>query len=371
MASRIVRMNYGGQDKAFFRYNHRLILKHNLKMIGFLTAAMMVASFVYCAFGFNTENNEGPMRITCLIYFGVFTLCHTLHECIFKKIVKNYYIYIVLIYELVFSFLLFVGPIYDSVNIACYLPVFFTASFLLMIVPVHFTLGLAIVNLIISTIITFQFKASNLAGFDLADSMTCLCVGLFLGQQILVSRVTQINSYNTLQEQSENDLRVALELANQDPLTHVKSRAAYETFEHSIDELIDNGKPVTFALVMCDINYLKNVNDNVGHGAGDILITNCTRILQETFSQSNVYRLGGDEFVVVLKDDDYNNRAKLFKQLRTKSVNSSQYDPKQVSFACGLASFNPETDKNVSSVFIRADEAMYENKNKIKNERAS
>lgn len=371
MASKIVKINYGGQDRTFFRYNHRSILKYNLKMIGLVIIAMMVVSFVYCTFGFNTENNEGPMRIACLVYFGAFTFCHLLHEIILKKKIRNYYLYIVFIYELVFSFLLFVGPIYDSVNIACYLPVFFLASFLLMIAPMHFTVGLSLINIIISTIITYRFKAANLATFDLVDSATCLGIGIFLGQQILVSRISQIDSYNILQTESENELKIALELANKDPLTNVRSRAAYETFAHTTDELIKGNKEVDFALVMCDVNFLKNANDNVGHDAGDRLLINCARILQESFPQSNVYRLGGDEFIVVLRDDDYESRAKLFKQLRLKSLNKEEYDPKQVSFASGLATYNPDTDDSVASVFIRADEAMYENKNKIKSEKAS
>ncbi len=156
-------------------------------------------------------------------------------------------------------------------------------------------------------------------------------------------------------------------LAYRDSLTSVKNKTAYLEAEARLEEQMRLGKP-EFAIVMFDINGLKQINDAYGHDFGDMLIVSACRIICKTFTHSPVYRIGGDEFVVILEGSDYENYALLLEKLESeiKSHNDLARDDTKVSIARGIAVYNSETDLVLANVFKRADEAMYHNKAAMK-----
>lgn len=168
------------------------------------------------------------------------------------------------------------------------------------------------------------------------------------------------------EEEHFRELSSERELARKDELTGVKNNNAYREFEESLQKRIDNKvKIMPFALIVCDVNDLKKVNDTSGHKAGDELIKASCKMICEIFTHSPVYRIGGDEFVVVLSGDDYHNREKLLKKLRSrvlKNVNK----PEGAVVATGISDYESIKDKSLSDVFERADARMYENKNFLK-----
>ncbi|MBE6908947.1 MAG: GGDEF domain-containing protein [Ruminococcaceae bacterium] len=76
-----------------------------------------------------------------------------------------------------------------------------------------------------------------------------------------------------------------------DSLTGARNRRAFTEFE-------ENGldRQASYGFVMCDINGLKAVNDQLGHKAGDEMIIDVAQSLIEVFGTAHVYRIGGDEF---------------------------------------------------------------------------
>ena len=156
----------------------------------------------------------------------------------------------------------------------------------------------------------------------------------------------------------------ALDMANRDALTGVKNKHAYVSAEVALDNEISAGSDVEFAIAVCDINGLKEINDEQGHIAGDEFIKNACDIICRTFEHSPVYRIGGDEFVVILRGSDYNNRHELFREFALKQRES--YRNGTVSLAYGLSEYVAGTDLRVQDVFERADNLMYENKRRIK-----
>ena len=56
------------------------------------------------------------------------------------------------------------------------------------------------------------------------------------------------------------------------------------------------------AVVVCDLNGLKEINDRQGHDAGDLFIVRTSEALKSVFGDENVYRMGGDEFAAVIKN---------------------------------------------------------------------
>ena len=161
-------------------------------------------------------------------------------------------------------------------------------------------------------------------------------------------------------------LNTEKELARRDELTGTKNKNAYKELEKSVQSNIDNGMDYfPFALVVCDANDLKKVNDTEGHVAGDEYIKASAGILCEIFNHSPVFRVGGDEFVVFIRGNDYNNRDKLMEKLRQTSVENRDNNSGPV-LASGIAVYEPSADNLVSDIFDRADKEMYEDKQRLK-----
>lgn len=93
------------------------------------------------------------------------------------------------------------------------------------------------------------------------------------------------------------------EAMNKDPLTGLYNRRYL--FEKGVqlheNSLKNNHR---FLTAMLDIDYFKNVNDTYGHEAGDLVLKNVSRILQDHFPKSSIVsRFGGEEFCILISDD--------------------------------------------------------------------
>ena len=158
----------------------------------------------------------------------------------------------------------------------------------------------------------------------------------------------------------------AMNMANKDALTGVKNKRAYVQEETDLDELIKRNDCPPFAVVICDVNGLKQVNDNQGHKAGDEFIQSACKIICNTFKHSPVFRIGGDEFAVILKGQDYDNRCHIMEKLHT--VLDAQRHDGLMLLASGISEFDSEKDIRVQDVFERADTLMYADKKHCKSE---
>ena len=151
-----------------------------------------------------------------------------------------------------------------------------------------------------------------------------------------------------------------------DALTAVRNKAGYGAYMQKIQDLLDNSaqKP-EFAIGVFDCDNLKYINDFYGHDKGDIYIKKASQLICRTFQHSPVFRIGGDEFAVILENDDFRDREKLFAQFRKERAEiraAAEHEWEQANISMGAAVYDPETDPAVIDVARRADKAMYENK---------
>ena len=169
--------------------------------------------------------------------------------------------------------------------------------------------------------------------------------------------------------EAEAEAKSMTMIAYQDPLTHVKSKAAYDRRKMEIEWEMDSGK-AEFAVVMVDLNELKHVNDSYGHANGDHYIIGASQILCRVFDHSPVFRIGGDEFVAILQGEDYANREKLFLALqeayRKTAADETREPWQQYSAACGMAVYQGIPGETFESVAQKADAGMYQDKHRIK-----
>lgn len=172
-------------------------------------------------------------------------------------------------------------------------------------------------------------------------------------------------------QQTVNHLRQYIEyingLAYRDGLTGMKNKTAYQDAVQRIEAAIKTGKP-EFAVLVLDINELKQVNDTCGHDFGDMLIIDACRLISKVFTRSPVYRIGGDEFAIILEQGDLSRYVELLERFERELEESNRYarPEGQVSIARGIAVFEERVDLTFGDVFKRADEAMYRNKAAMK-----
>ncbi|MCR4600118.1 MAG: GGDEF domain-containing protein [Clostridia bacterium] len=161
-------------------------------------------------------------------------------------------------------------------------------------------------------------------------------------------------------------LRSEHELARKDELTGVKNNTAFKELMDAVQDNIDKGLDyLPFALVVCDTNDLKKINDTLGHVAGDEYIKASAQILCDLFVHSPVFRIGGDEFVVFLRGSDYTAREELMHSLREQILENQKSGIGPI-LASGMAEYEYENDNDVTEIFDRADREMYANKKSLK-----
>ena len=178
--------------------------------------------------------------------------------------------------------------------------------------------------------------------------------------------IKNIESEFAEREEQEKLLQSAERLMRLDELTGIKNKNAFTERVTEIDEMINSNDNVPeFAVIMCDINNLKQINDTRGHSFGDEAIQKASSMICSVFESSSIYRVGGDEFAVIVTGDDYTNRKSLLETLKTESEINGRLRTGPV-VAYGLAKYNPRVDGSFQEVFNRADGRMYANKTELK-----
>lgn len=158
----------------------------------------------------------------------------------------------------------------------------------------------------------------------------------------------------------------ALKLASLDSLTGVRNRTAYDVDLHQLKERLASKEQKEAGIVMVDVNWLKDTNDEMGHSAGDELLKSVCNVICSIYKHSPVYRIGGDEFAILLSSYDLRIRDKLLDMARN-SASKTRYG---VSFAIGMAVFD-EQDESFDDTIKRSDSEMYKNKKEIKSAASS
>lgn len=151
-----------------------------------------------------------------------------------------------------------------------------------------------------------------------------------------------------------------------DALTGVKNRHSYEIDIQRMEAEYARNRNIRFAMVFCDINNLKAVNDERGHLEGDAYIGHVAQILtKDLHSAQGIYRMGGDEFLAVYRDVDEAVIRRETEQVNADYEAMSKEMPYRMSVAIGCAVSGEEyaTLRNVLRV---ADYLMYKNKAEMK-----
>ena len=185
------------------------------------------------------------------------------------------------------------------------------------------------------------------------------------GKQLLIVGLLDEDAQIRQEQEYARKLSVARTMAVIDSLTGVKNKHAYVQWEERIDAEIEKGTQEPFAVVVCDINNMKAVNDLYGHKEGDACIQKACAKICGIFSHSPVFRVGGDEFAVLVTGEDYERRNGLMEQINALPTDRSKIRIGET-VSAGMAEYKDAQHYSLLSVFEEADKAMYERKQFLK-----
>jgi len=158
-------------------------------------------------------------------------------------------------------------------------------------------------------------------------------------------------------KQFENHIR---QLADYDPLTQLPNRNLfYDRCSHAIARARREGSRM--ALLFLDLDHFKDINDSLGHPAGDaVLVRVAKALLAELREEDTVARLGGDEFTILIEDvADLNAVGEVAAKLLRLFESPFHLAPHQlgITTSIGIALY-PEDGADVTSLLGNADAAM-------------
>jgi diguanylate cyclase (GGDEF)-like protein len=160
--------------------------------------------------------------------------------------------------------------------------------------------------------------------------------------------------------------RATSELARQarhDQLTGLLHHQAFvRELELELDRAARYEHGVT--LVFLDLDHFKQINDTLGHPAGDRVLKRLGELLRESLRGSDLAgRMGGDEFAAYLVESDEEAGGRLVARLndRVDELISTEELPVRCSFSAGIAHF-PDEAADADALFRLADRRLYEAK---------
>ncbi len=143
---------------------------------------------------------------------------------------------------------------------------------------------------IIATIVAIVQTASIFIKEDTPLYNTTVISINFILAYISIWVVSHI--YESKRDQAQKELK---ELALRDPLTKAYNRLALiYFFDKKLQEKTE------LSIIVIDLDFFKQINDNYGHDAGDLTLKECVKSLRIFLGDEQIYRIGGEEFALLI-----------------------------------------------------------------------
>lgn len=157
-------------------------------------------------------------------------------------------------------------------------------------------------------------------------------------------------------------------LSNYDQLTGLPNRAMLEErFNFALDLVRERGEPLT--LMWLDLDNFKDINDALGHAAGDLLLREvATRLHALLRDQDTLSRQSGDDFILVMPGVDQNGAALMVTRLMSELSHPILLDNKEliITASVGIAVY-PNDGDSLTSLLVCSETAMYRVKQEGRN----
>lgn len=189
-------------------------------------------------------------------------------------------------------------------------------------------------------------------------------------QNEMIARLRSQMRRKKYTDRLRSNVRDGLKMAVVDPLTGLYNRRyAMRYMQRIIERSCESGLP--YAVVMMNLDRFKSVNDTYGHNAGDSVLKEFARRLQENLRGIDLLaRLGGEEFMIVMPDTgpaEFEFAAERLRHTIDRlefEIPSGQNIPITVSIG---VTFGGPNDNDPSLLIQQADTALYESKSAGRN----
>jgi len=154
---------------------------------------------------------------------------------------------------------------------------------------------------------------------------------------------------------------VLLDQTTRDPLTGLNNRrSALEELQNRFDLSQRHNRPL--AVIMCDLDHFKLINDTLGHGAGDLVLEEFGQRVRSNLRTTDLAgRIGGEEFLLILPETEMEGALLLAERLRAATAEVPfELQPESLRVTCslGVAQRTAE-DRDGGVLLARADGALY------------
>jgi len=158
-------------------------------------------------------------------------------------------------------------------------------------------------------------------------------------------------------------------LATHDPLTGVSNRVLlHDRLEHAIEHAKRFDK--CFAVIFCDLDNFKPINDTYGHSIGDEVLKYIAGIMKSSLRKDDTLcRYGGDEFVILIEElKSFESLETVLSKIRTLSNRSFSVNGIELTVGISIgAAIYPNDAQSPEAILGAADQAMYNAKKQGKN----
>ena len=209
-----------------------------------------------------------------------------------------------------------------------------------------------------------EYRISGRSGREMKVEITFLptvCAkGLIHGAVVLV------HDY-TIQLDLQRQLKDLYEFSTLDPLTQVANRSE---FERVIEEYVRAHQTTNFicSLIVCDIDFFKQINDNYNHHIGDQALVAFASLLKKFVRAKDIVaRYGGEEFVILCANCDGPSAVQRAEEIRVALTQTPQpmLDGKCLTASFGVSQLT--SSDSPTDLFIRADTALLNAKEEGRN----
>ncbi|HHM24276.1 MAG TPA: sensor domain-containing diguanylate cyclase [Bacteroidetes bacterium] len=181
----------------------------------------------------------------------------------------------------------------------------------------------------------------------------------------LITNIVAVAVANARLYQRVKEISITDELTSLYNYRYFRMRLRDEVFRSQ-----RTGRPLS--LVILDVDYFKNYNDNLGHPAGDQVLKQIARILKNSVRDTDVVaRYGGEEFCVILPEVDVQG-ARAFGERLRKNIEDYPFYKEEIqpggklTVSLGAATY-PQDATMINELLVRADKALYHAKNSGRN----